>query len=957
LETPLKSLMDKFRAKPEWQHQDPAVRAEAVLRLPAAERATLVAIARGDQDARVRRAALKRFSDPALLAERAREDADEGVREEAGAHLASLAIHATDAAAGETAVAGLGEARHLATVAKSATHAAVRQAAVARLQDSKHLAVVVRECTDNGTRLLALGLIEDPLVLFSFALKSDQKAVALASVERLTDRAQLQATAERARVPAVGRRARARLEAMTPAAASEAPEPAPVPAGMDDQERLAYERARAAHEQEAAGRSRAAQARVALCDSLDQAESEAIPAALDEARAAWNALAPLPGPEGEALARRFEAAVNEAGRRHEALQAGAAWRGELDALCAQAEELAGSADLAAARAGWSALSAKRAERASSPEAAALAPRFEAAEQRLREREAAARGDQARKEKDNLARLGSLCGRMEALARAAAPGVREVDHALGDAREALDDPGPLPSRRDREALLARLESARKVLYPIGQQLREDTEWKRWANVAVQEELCAKAETLLALEDIEQVAVQVRDLDARWKQAKEAPKEKGEALWNRFKAARDQAKARCDAYFAKQAEELAAHVKAKEALCARAEALAESAEWLATTETLKKLQEEWKQVGPVARPVSEALWRRFRKPCDRFFARRKEHQHEREQDWARNLERKVALATQAEALRESTDWEATSTELKRLQGEWRTIGAVRKNKSEAVWQRFRKACDHFFERYKDRDNLERQAAIAAREALCGELEALAPEAAPADGAMPSDVMPPAEPPADLAARVQAAVGAWRQAGEVSREQLEALNGRFASARNRLIERWPGSFEGTDLDPEANRQKAEKLCARVEEVLASLSPGNAAVSGQDLAARIKDALASNTIGGQAAVEEKWQAAAAEIETAQSAWQRLGPVPGEAGRALAARFDAAGRRFQEKRPRIETPRPAANSGRDRPVGSRERTSGPRDRDGRNHDRDGRGRDRGAGAPHDAAGARDRRR
>ena len=353
-----------------------------------------------------------------------------------------------------------------------------------------------------------------------------------------------------------------------------------------------------------------------------------------------------------------------------------------------------------------------------------------------------------------------------------------------------------------------------------------------------------------------------------------------------------------------------------------------------------------------PLSEVLWRRFRKPCDRFFARRKEHQHEREQDWAKNLERKEALCAQAEALRESTEWEPTSTELKRLQGEWRTIGAVRKNKSEAVWQRFRKACDHFFERYKDRDNLERQAAVAAREALCTELEALSPEA---DGALPDPA--PTEPPADLATRVQAAMGAWRQAGEVSRERLEALNSRFALARNRLIDRWPASFQGTDLDPEANRQKAEKLCARVEEILASLSPESTDVSGQDLAARIKNALASNTIGGQAAVEEKWQTAAAEIESAQSAWQRLGPVPGEAGRTLTERFEAAARRFQEKRPRVETPRPAASSGRDRAAGTRERTSGPRDRDGRSHDRDGRGRDRGPGAPRDGAGARDRRR
>ncbi|PYQ18784.1 MAG: hypothetical protein DMF79_14145 [Acidobacteria bacterium] len=500
-----------------------------------------------------------------------------------------------------------------------------------------------------------------------------------------------------------------------------------------------------------------------------------------------------------------------------------------------------------------------------------------------------------KEKENLARLTALGAQLERLARAANPTLRDVDHALREAKDALDDPGPLATRRDRETVLARMESGRKALYPIWQQLREDTEWKRWANVSVQEELCAKAESLLEVQDLEKAAEQVRDLDARWKQAKEAPKEKGEALWNRFKAARDQVKARCDAFFAKQAEELAQSLKRKEELCARAEALAESTDWLKTAEELKKLQGEWKDIGPVHRAQSEAIWRRFRRPCDRFFARRKENQGQREREWSENLAKKDALCAQAEALQDSTDWEATTAEVKRLQGEWKAIGAVRKNKSEAIWQRFRKACDHFFERYKDRDNLERQAAAAAREALCQELEGLAP----AEGTDAAD------PPNDLAARVQASQAAWRQAGEVSREQLEGLTGRFSRARNRLIEAWPRAFEGTDLDPDANRRKAEKLCARVEELLAQVGPP-AAVSGADLAERLKNALATNTIGGAAAVEAKWQSAATEIESAQAAWQRLGPVPGETGRALLARFEAACRRFGEIRPRVVAPKPA---------------------------------------------------
>jgi uncharacterized protein DUF349 len=443
-------------------------------------------------------------------------------------------------------------------------------------------------------------------------------------------------------------------------------------------------------------------------------------------------------------------------------------------------------------------------------------------------------------------------------------------------------------------VARLEAARRRLYPLLQQLREDAEWKRWANVSVQEELCAEAEALLAQEDLEKVANALRDLDGRWKQAKEAPKENAEALWTRFKAARDQVKSKTDAYFAKQAEELAGNLKKKEALCERAEALAESTDWLKAAEELRKLQSEWKETGAVPRAVSQRVWERFRRPCDRFFTRWQEHREQRSHEWAENLVKKEALCEQAEALRASTDWEAASAELKRLQAEWRTIGAVKKTRSEAVWQRFRAACDHFFDRYKNRDEHARQAAQQAREGICGDLEGLLP----AEGAEPG------EPPADLVQRLHAAQTAWRQAGSLPHDQMAALDERFARARDKLVEVFPRAFEGTDLDPEASRRKAEKLVLRVEGLLDELAPGGAASrpqTAEELAVRLRDALATNTIGGRAAVEEKWHSASVEVEAAQTAWKRLGPVPGASGQDLARRFDQACRRFLEVRPRTE--------------------------------------------------------
>jgi hypothetical protein len=896
VETSLKSLIERFRTKPEWQHPDPAVRAEAVLRLPASEREILVAIAREDTEARVRRAAVKKLAEAADLAAIVSTDADGGVREEAEGRLAHLAVHEPDEAAAKAAVAGLRDARQLAAVAKAAPLAPVRAAAVGALADPRALASVVRESEDTPTRLLALARIDDTATLLSIALKTEHKAVAAAAVDRIADPEALRTVADKARAGAASRRARARLEAAGPLEAT-APAVAagPVPSEQDERERQAYEAAREAQAREAEERARELASRARLVESVEKAEGEAIPAAIEAARAAGAALVSLPGPEAEALHARLEATVLEAGRRHAAYLAGLARREELLALAQKAEELSAEPDLAAVRPAFAALDSRWREATAAADVPELRARFEAAAEKLHAREQALRQEHAQKDQEHFARLTHLAERAEGLLKQEETPLRDAEHALREIREALERPGHFPTRKDREQTLGRLEAARRLLYPRVQQLREDVAWKRWANVSVQEELCTRAEALLHEEDHEKAARELRDLDARWKQAKEAPKERAEALWNRFKAARDQVKARTDAFFAKQAEELGQNLRSKQALCERAEALAESTEWIRTAEDLRQLQAEWKQIGPVPRAQSQRLWERFRRPCDRFFTRWQEHRSQRSHEWAENLAKKEALCERAEALAESTDWETAAAGIRQLQAEWRTIGAVKKSRSEAVWSRFRAACDRFFDRYKNRDEHARQATLQARDSICADLESLVPAAGGEAAAPP-----------DLVSRVQAAQTGWRQAGELPRELMASLDERFARVRDRLVEIFPQAFAGTDLDPEASRRKAEKLVARVEGLLQDLAPGGGgagAGTAQDLAARLRDALAANTIGGHAAVDAKWHSATADVESAQTAWKRLGPMPGPEGQALAERFDKACRRFFEVRPRPERP------------------------------------------------------
>jgi hypothetical protein len=367
-----------------------------------------------------------------------------------------------------------------------------------------------------------------------------------------------------------------------------------------------------------------------------------------------------------------------------------------------------------------------------------------------------------------------------------------------------------------------------------------------------------------------------------------------MWRRFKAAQDEVFARTAAHASVQAEERAANLQRKQGLCERAEALADSSDWVKTAAEIQTLQAEWKTIGAVTRGHEKAIWERFRSACDRFFTRRQEDLKRRKEDWAANLSRKESLCERAEALASSTDWEAAAGEVKRLQAEWKTIGPVRKSRSEAVWLRFRTACDQFFERYKHRDQLDLQQKAEPREAIIRELEALVP----ADGAAAG------EPPDGLLEVVQQARAKWQQAPELPRVIQQDLAVRYHQAVARIVGLWPAAFAGSEIDPESTRRRMEKLLSRVEELVAGparpAAPANLSPA-EMLARQWRERLAANTLGGRAGESEdtRWRAIEQEVRNAQSQWARLGPVPADVAGPLNERFQRAVRKFYDQRKR----------------------------------------------------------
>ena len=238
------------------------------------------------------------------------------------------------------------------------------------------------------------------------------------------------------------------------------------------------------------------------------------------------------------------------------------------------------------------------------------------------------------------------------------------------------------------------------------------------------------------------------------------------------------------------------------------------------------------------------------------------------------------------------------MRQLQADWKTIGPVRKSKSEAVWQRFRTACDRFFDRYKHRDQVELAAKAAPRDSVVRELEALVA------GGWARTRTP--TPPDGLYEVIRAARARWAQAPELPRHLQMDLAARYHQALGRLVSAWPAAFSGTDLDPEVTRKRMEKLVAKVEECLNGAGSKPAAEREMSpterLAQQLRERLATNTItGGRSAENEeaRWRAAEQDVRSAQAQWMRLGPVPADVAGPLNERFQRACRRFYDQRKR----------------------------------------------------------
>lgn len=811
--------------RPKWKHSKAEVRAEALRGLGAGDTEIIAGMARNDADEAVRRVAVEKLEDPELLSSIARDDTSK-VGVFAGQRAARLWV---DQAA-------------------TASDVAQAESALARLGDPKLLATVVHRAKAAAVRTAALERLTDTKVLADLVREASDAGVRLEVLRRITDVATLRGIAiagepREAAFAAIEQLGDVEaLEAVVKSARSKnlknrakkrlavlvpapPPEPAPAPAPISP-DVLYVEQSR-------------------LLAAVERAVTEKAFERADEIAAVGQTWARIHDRDPE-LSERFERATEEFGRELAIHRAAVAEAERKRAAERERERIA-----AEARA-----RAREAERAQEAAAAPVEPAAPEPEPPPPPRPAPkpelTPEERAQKALQTQAELEQTCLQLEQALDTTK--LRVAQDLLKRAASLFARPGNVPSQEIRKELDARYEAARLALVAKVRELAEAEEWREWASLGKQKTLVERVQALQAAADERpDLAAELKALQDEWKTVRGVPSAKGQALWDEFRRS-------CDAVYDRIKLQHAGNLARKEELCERAESLRDSTDWGGTANALRDLQAVWKTIGPVARSDDKKVWDRFRGACDHFFARRKEAGESLQRDHAKNLERKEALIAKVEGLAEGVvdeaTWKRATAEVKAIQATWRDIGHVPRSAADDVHKRFRAACDRVFARLDDmqreRDAAEAERVGAAREQARATLHAEAPTP-------------------------EALVAIWSQVHGLGDDDLVAACERACAA---ALAADPQAFAGTELDPPGGLRRKEKLCARVE----ALSPRNA--DPRPLSEQLKSALATNALG---VAKDAAQDSASQVKQARAAWRRIGPTPGEEGRALDARFEAA--------------------------------------------------------------------
>lgn len=300
----------------------------------------------------------------------------------------------------------------------------------------------------------------------------------------------------------------------------------------------------------------------------------------------------------------------------------------------------------------------------------------------------------------------------------------------------------------------------------------------ANYALKLQLIDQLKALTeSQEDFNKLYNDFKDIQQRWKEVKAVPQEHVSELWKNYQIYSEKFYDIIKINNQFRDYDFKKNLEMKTALCETVEKLQTEPDVVSAFHQLQKLHQQWREIGPVAKELREDLWSRFKAASTIINKRHQEHFEGLKAKEQENLEAKTAICEQIEnidfqALKSFKDWEEKNKEVIALQDKWKTIGFAPKKSNVKIFERFRAACDVYFNRksefYKNiKDEMEKN--LELKKALCEKAEALKDST---DWKSTTEKM--------IALQKE-----WKTIGSVARKHSDAVWKRFISACDYFFE----------------------------------------------------------------------------------------------------------------------------------------------------------------------------
>ena len=320
-------------------------------------------------------------------------------------------------------------------------------------------------------------------------------------------------------------------------------------------------------------------------------------------------------------------------------------------------------------------------------------------------------------------------------------------------------------------------------------------------------------------------EVKDLQAEWKEIKQVPAENATELWKNYQLYTEQFYDQLRLNHEMRAYDFKKNLEIKTHLCEAAEKLAEVEDPISAFHQLQKLHQEYREAGPVAKEMREQIWKRFKDASTIINKRHQDHFEQIKAQEEQNLEKKTELCQKVEnidlePLKTYAQWEEITKQILAYQAEWKTIGFTPRKVNNEIFERFRTACDRFFQAkttYFKANREKLNANLAAKNALVEKAEALKDST---DWGTTTNKF--------IELQKQ-----WKTIGAVPHKVSDAIWKRFNDACNYFFDKKTEANAGQRKEEEANLEIKKGIIADLEK-LASETTDNMLQTVRDLQAR---------------------------------------------------------------------------------------------------------------------------